>query len=1266
MIKKIVKYLLLVSLFSVLAYTSLIWLINTNWLQERLNSVLPLKANWSDLRINFFNGRVAIENLVVDTKHAGRLGTIRYLAADLDLSALLEKKIKIDSVKIVGITSDVSMAKINDLRPAKKVKKAPKPLLDLEINNISILSLNGGFTQSDTLFYRLKSSQLYGSLNLRQKKYQLTLLDNFTTVHLPKREFKSVLPQLNALLVDKNIKLKPFSITGFGYRIIGDSSEFDFSKTLTLATGLTGTIYPERLLGLNKLPGRNDFRITTKGEMNNPDLTLLIMRSKDQIGGVRFDSLNLSAVLQNRQMQVKAQIEQQQRVIGSLNLKLDAAEAFPNGLLNKNRRFSQLAYDLTADLKDPRHLSVLPLYLKQSVKNGHLTLKGSGIKPDSLTADLALKANVGELKIRDFVLRNCQLQLNLAARQGGIYRLQSDLLQNGKKLTLSAAYQRRQKSGTLDLTTDIAAADSLIIFKKSNLALQGRIRGGFNLKNQPTAELNTHLQNLSWRNYRLDSLNLAAAVDDKGRLLIDHLILNLDSSSFKVQGTSQLFTANKKIVKQPYFDLQFAANRFQLNPWLKDVELVVNGTGDIRGSRLKNLEGNLTLAANNGKVWQQPIDSLKIKMAATSKIISLEDLTLKFPGGNIIGSAEIQDFNSYTAKLKIDSFNLKSLPLLAQKRLSGALSLDLYGKGFLSNPQFTAQLKIEKPIFQDKFLDPVKLDFILADQQLKLAGDAGFTISGSTDLMQKSYQLDLNFADWNFARWLPDSTKSFSGLLNGKIHAAGKLAPFSLVTLTTDLDSIYLKREERLLFAGQGIKLFYDQSGWRIPENRLQIFQNGYLVAKGNGEIGKQSSFDLDLLLPAIELNAWLPDLDGLQGSLSAKSSIDLEDSTVLYTGEIDLKQIGVQLPYTDQLLKGLNGKIRFDRNKVMLDSLQGMIENGSFRLGGSMELNKFKPEAFNLNLTASTLPVTLPEYFDGHLNGSLNYHGNLDKSQLAGTLDVLDFNYYRDIEIINRLLSFRSGKSVKPAAKPWFGDKVGLNVTLNSRKPLVIDNNLLYLSLQPDINVKGTLSHPELQGRATIKPGSTVEVINNQFVIKKGVLDFSPYLGYLPDLNLDCQTTTDKYKINVTASGNLAEPQISLTSTPPEQESDLISILLTGRKPAELSASSDYKTNKEKVALDWLFNKFKREINTTTGLDYLDLKLEDNFSTRSGSGYGITVGKKLSDRLLIKYSVSNSNRLFVQTGALEYQLLESFFFDGYQSTDGVFGGELQFRNEFR
>jgi hypothetical protein len=61
-----------------------------------------------------------------------------------------------------------------------------------------------------------------------------------------------------------------------------------------------------------------------------------------------------------------------------------------------------------------------------------------------------------------------------------------------------------------------------------------------------------------------------------------------------------------------------------------------------------------------------------------------------------------------------------------------------------------------------------------------------------------------------------------------------------------------------------------------------------------------------------------------------------------------------------------------------------------------------------------------------------------------------------------------------------------------------------------------------------------------------------------------------------------------------------------------------------------------------------------------------LTIGKRLSDRMTIKYSVGTEDGDRVERTTAEYQLRQNILASGYRDNLGKYGGALRWRLEFR
>ncbi len=95
----------------------------------------------------------------------------------------------------------------------------------------------------------------------------------------------------------------------------------------------------------------------------------------------------------------------------------------------------------------------------------------------------------------------------------------------------------------------------------------------------------------------------------------------------------------------------------------------------------------------------------------------------------------------------------------------------------------------------------------------------------------------------------------------------------------------------------------------------------------------------------------------------------------------------------------------------------------------------------------------------------------------------------------------------------------------------------------------------------------------------------------------------------------------------------------------------------------EMLASTFSNDIKTASGLDILETGSGSNELYDSTK---VTIGKNLSKRMSVKYSVESGAEDVRQKAMAEYRLLENIILNGFSDSKGIYGGELQFRLEFR
>jgi autotransporter translocation and assembly factor TamB len=141
----------------------------------------------------------------------------------------------------------------------------------------------------------------------------------------------------------------------------------------------------------------------------------------------------------------------------------------------------------------------------------------------------------------------------------------------------------------------------------------------------------------------------------------------------------------------------------------------------------------------------------------------------------------------------------------------------------------------------------------------------------------------------------------------------------------------------------------------------------------------------------------------------------------------------------------------------------------------------------------------------------------------------------------------------------------------------------------------------------------------------------------------------------------------VELSSTPAEADADILSLLVFGKTTYEIAgADSGVGDSPEVLLTQLLASSFGEDIKKSTGLDYLEVATETEEAGGDSDTIQVTVGKDLTERMSVKYTIGTGKSGYHQRAATEYRLIEHILLSGFQDTKGNYGGEIIFRVEFR
>ncbi len=1214
-IKKILKYSAYSVLGAVILITGIvalpIFLINTQWGKDKIvgiaNENSPVEIVLEDISLNVFKGRIELKGLEVFGQDKERMVRIGYFGTGVQYRPMFSGKYVVDSLIVTDIDADVLKEQLEVLKSGKPEEEKAEPdsvrseLPDIVVNRVAVKNLSAKYKDGGSE-YGCSLSLIEARADVRKTEYSLLLEELTALVRTP---------ELNKRVTDERLSLK--------------------------------------------LEGQNVFIDETVLKTEGMDLTLggnVISLFK-----VPYFDLKFSAGIETEKL-------------------LDRMEVFSgdSGILKIAGSVSGEAEYPVADF---------------TVKHGTGVLYAQKIERLDITAVYKKKLLTLDAKIDKSATENFAIDGSVDLTQvfsGGLISSEPDLKKTAYDLAVDAEnFSLSNVPGMPDAVFDFGlklkgkgvkpeeiTADALIntqispfnydkFLLKEKASLVADVnwnRGKF------TAVTDINTGKLSWDTYEISSLSLSGGASDKGSVEIKDLTVMMDSSKVSLSGKAKVFK-DLKPLKNPQIDLTFIGSRIRSEKFYSDIATEVNFSGYVKGSA-ESPNGELHVYTGPVSYQGVEIDSIGMRAGIDRNEVTLEDLSVHGGGGKVGISGSMKDFKTFTAQVNISNIKADSIYTGIAGTAAAVVEAEIRAEGKFDDPSAEGSLMLKKISAGETVIPDTKIDFSYKNKFADLTADPGFIIRAHTDLGTKEYGFNINFDHWDYSSYLPENSDGhLKGIMTGKINGKGSLDDPAHPEVDIPIDSLTLDMDGRRMVSGYGLITKVRGDKLLLEDLRLNFLDSGFIDVNGFADKNNGIGIKTSILLPVRSL-AFANDMFlNSEGFLKGEINIDGNTASPVISGTVAPENIGLYIEQTDQKLHGINGEIGISKDNIKLKGIKGMLEKGTFELKGDISVQNNRPEKIALDVSTVALPLNYPDQLEGLLNSRIRFEGTPEKGKLTGELEVVEALYYKNIDLFGGMFKGSGPKIVKTASPDEGQPEISLDLKLKSRRDLVMDNNLGFLELKPDLQIKGDISAPVITGRAVIRKDGFLMFQKRTFTITKGVLDFEPVYGALPTADIQGETAVGKYKIFLSVTGNLSNPKFTLTSLPAESDADILSILVFGRKASELSGGGQ-PVSKEKLIADWLSSAYSGEVAAKTGLDYIEVNVPDDFSASAPAGYGLTVGKKISDRLILKYSLVNDGSDMIQKGIADYQMFENIIFSGFRSTDGNFGAETQFRKEFR
>jgi translocation and assembly module TamB len=456
----------------------------------------------------------------------------------------------------------------------------------------------------------------------------------------------------------------------------------------------------------------------------------------------------------------------------------------------------------------------------------------------------------------------------------------------------------------------------------------------------------------------------------------------------------------------------------------------------------------------------------------------------------------------------------------------------------------------------------------------------------------------------------------------------------------------------------QGDNSFIDSSLTAGNESMLKVFGHAPLDLDGPLDLTIAGKLDVGLISPLLEAHgqqaAGRLDVDTtVTGSTAAP---EIGGTVKLAKGS--LRDYGRGLSLTDMAatVSGTDGALKIDsftaRAETGTVSMTGTV--GALQAGIPVDL---RLTAFNAQPVTSTL-------ITANINSNLHLVGLArERLDLDGKISV----NRATIGIPNSLppnvavLDVRR-RGQKPPAEPERSLVIGLNIAVHAPREVLVKGRGLDAELGGDLQITGTTDAPVVEGALNLLRGS-FSIAGNTLTFNSGRVSFDgadPKNKLDPSLDFTAQTVLSDTTATLTVTGLATAPKFDFSSSPYLPQDQILSSLLFGVQPSQLSAVQVAQIGAALAILsgvggDGSYNPIVY-LQRTLGLDRLNIAADQTAQGTNSSGYSIAAGRYVAKRIYVeaKQSTTGASQLQVDVELTKHLTLQTRLGDGTAITQGT------------
>ena len=355
------------------------------------------------------------------------------------------------------------------------------------------------------------------------------------------------------------------------------------------------------------------------------------------------------------------------------------------------------------------------------------------------------------------------------------------------------------------------------------------------------------------------------------------------------------------------------------------------------------------------------------------------------------------------------------------------------------------------------------------------------------------------------------------------------------------------------------------------------------------------------------------------------------------FAGSVNIVNAGFLATATGATYKNGRAAITLARERVTVDTLHIEDNDGHpLEVRGSLATHELRVGDLEVEARAQRFEVMRNQLGRVAVNAALQVRGQFESPRIAGDVTISTGDVKVD-EILQRTLFQPYATEPTPigdadavaALNPW--DRLGLDISLHvpntlrltgrdvqisSGTPIGLgDINLrvlgdLYLYKDPGQLLSVTGSFDRVTGTYTFQ-GRRFDVVESSSINFRGDLN--------PEVYVSVTRQISGVETRVAITGPLRQPELHLSSTPPLDDSDILSLIVFNTASNELSSvqQQELLVRAGALAAGFIATPLLSAIENQLGLEVLEIEALGEF----GGGPKVTIGQEIFPGLVARFS---------------------------------------------